>query len=72
MKTAKKHAKAPRNEWPAVVYFWAFGLAVMSYVVARIALDGQPHPIHWLSALAGGIAGLGIGWLWFRWRGDLF
>lgn len=61
-----------RNEWPAVVYFWMIGLAFVSYVVARIALDGYPHPYHWLSGLAGGVFGTGIGWLWYRWRGDIF
>ncbi len=61
-----------RREWPAVVYFWAFGLAVMSYVVARLTLNGQPHPYHWLAGVVGGLAGIPLGWLWFRWRGDLF
>jgi hypothetical protein len=60
------------NEWPAVVFFWAFGLAIVSYVVARIVLNGYPHPYHWLSGLVGGILGIAIGWLWYRWRGDLF
>ncbi len=61
-----------RREWPAVVYFWAFGLAVISYAVARLTLDGQPHPYHWLAGLVGGLVGIPLGWLWFRWRGDLF
>ena len=61
-----------RKEWPAVVYFWMIGLTFGSYVVARIALDAYPHPYHWLSALAGGLAGIPLGWLWYRWRGDLF
>lgn len=61
-----------RKEWPAVVYLWAFGLAIVSYAAARVVLDGQPHPYHWLSGLAGGLAGIGIGWLWFSWRGDVF
>jgi len=60
------------KEWPAVVYFWAIGLALVSYVVARVALDGMPHPYHWASGLVGGLAGIGIGWLWYRWRGDIF
>ncbi len=72
MKPSKRQTQTPRQEWPAVIYFWAFGLSIMSHVVARIVLDGQPHPYHWLSALAGGLAGLGIGSLWFLWRGDLF
>jgi CHASE2 domain-containing sensor protein len=63
----KKKAK----EWPMVVYFWAIGLALVSYVVARIVLDGSPHPYHWGTGIAGGLFGIGIGWLWYRWRGDI-
>ena len=62
----------PRKEWPAVVYFWALGLAVAGYVFARIVLDGYPHPYHWLSGLIGGALGIGVGWLWYRQRGDVF
>ena len=69
-KEARKQPKK-RREWPAVVYLWAMGLGFITYIIARIALDGFPHPIHWLMALAGGIAGIGVGWLWYRWRGDL-
>lgn len=72
MKTTKKKQAPVRKEWPAVVYFWGFGLAIMSYVVARIALDGKPHPYHWLAGLIGGLAGIPIGWLWYHWRGDVF
>jgi hypothetical protein len=61
-----------RKEWPVAVYMWAFCLAIFSYVVARIILDGKPHPIHWLSAVIGGLAGIPLGWLWYRWRGDIF
>ncbi len=64
--------KKRRKEWPAVVYFWAFGLAIVGYAIARVVLNGQPHPYHWLSGLAGGVFGIGIGWLWYRWRGDVF
>ena len=69
---ATNRKKAPvRREWPIVVYFWSAGLGMLSYVVARVVLDGRPHPIHWIAGLAGGLAGLPIGWLWFRWRGDI-
>lgn len=71
-KSASANEKKQKKEWPAVVYFWIIGLALASYVVARMALDGYPHPYHWLSGLAGGIAGIPIGWLWYRWRGDVF
>ena len=60
------------KEWPVVVYIWIIGLGIVSYVVARAALDMQPYPYHWLSAILGGIAGIPIGWLWYRWRGDVF
>lgn len=72
-------AKKPSNqkvnkkkEWPLVVYIWAVGLGLVGYaVVGEMALEPKPHPIHWLSGLIAGILGLGIGWLWCRWRGDV-
>ena len=67
----RKEKSAREKEWPVVVYIWAIGLAIVSYAVARAALDGQPHPYHWLSGLVGGLAGIPIGWLWYRWRGDV-
>ena len=60
------------KEWPAVVYFWIIGLALISYLIARFVLDGYPHPYHWSIGIAGGIVGIPLGWLWYRWRGDLF
>jgi len=75
MRVSKKtESKTPARskEWPAVVYFWVIGLAFVSYVVARIVLDSYPHPYHWLSGLAGGVLGIPLGWLWYRWRGDVF
>lgn len=59
------------KQWPVVVYMWIFGLTIVTYAVARAALDGMPHPYHWLSALIGGILGIPVGWLWYRWRGDV-
>lgn len=60
------------HEWPAVVYFRTFGLAILAYVIARIGLAGWPQPYDWLTGLVGGSAGIGPGWLRFRWRGDVF
>lgn len=60
------------KEWPVVVYFWAIGLALVSYVVARVVLNAYPHPYHWGTGIAGALFGIGIGWLWYRWRGDIF
>ena len=61
------------KEWPIVVYMWAFGLAGFGYLIGETVFrTTQPHPIHWLLALIGGISGIGAGWLWYRWRGDVF
>ena len=70
-KTASKFETKKGKEWPAVVYFWAIGLGFGGYIVMRIVLDGYPHPYHWLSGLIGALMGIGVGWLWYRWRGDI-
>ena len=65
--------KKERKEWPVVVYMWTFGLGILGYlVVGEAVFDTKPHPIHWLSGLVGAIVGIGIGWLWYRWRGDVY
>ena len=71
-KTASANKIKKSREWPAVVYLWSFVLAFLSYAVARMVLDGQPHPYHWMSAFIGGVVGIPLGWLWYRWRGDVF
>jgi hypothetical protein len=65
------HAKPARTQWPVVVYVWIAGLGFVSYLTARIVLDGQPHPLHWAYGLAGAVVGYFVGWLWYRWRGDV-
>jgi len=71
-KTVANTEAKKSKEWPVVVYLWTFGLGLFSYVIARFALDVYPHPYHWLSGLAGGLAGIPLGWLWYRWHGDVF
>jgi hypothetical protein len=66
-KTASGH-----DEVPAVVYLWALGLGFFAYVIGRVVLDGKPHLYHWLIAMFGGLLGALLGWLWYRWRGDVF
>lgn len=70
---SRKHPKKGRDakEWPLVVYLWIIGLAILGYIVARIGFYNSPHPIHWLSGLAGAIIGIGIGWFWYHWKGDI-
>ena len=76
MKVTKKPSakKAEKQEdWPVIVYVWAVGVALVGYLfVGEMALASKPHPIHWLAGLVGGLIGIGVGWLWYRWRGDVF
>lgn len=72
--TKKSSSEKPekREDWPVVVYMWAVGLGVAGYlVVGEMVLYLKPHPIHWLSGLVGVVIGIGVGWLWYRWRGDV-
>ena len=54
-----------------MVYVWIIGLGFTSYVFARLALDGQAHPLHWVFGLVGAVIGYFVGRLWYRWRGDI-
>ena len=70
-KVSRSQKKSQSKDWPLVVYVWIIGLAFLGYAVARIALDGYPHPLHWAAGVAGGLLGVLIGWAWYRWRGDI-
>jgi len=71
VKTRRKPERA-RREWPLVVYIWVVGLGVSGYViVGRLLLATRPHPVHWLAGLVGALVGVPLGWLWYRWRGDV-
>jgi len=74
IKTPKPHAadrQKKKKEWPVIVYFWTFGLAILGYTLANIRLSGLPHAYHWTTGIIGGMAGFVIGWVWYRWRGDI-
>jgi hypothetical protein len=65
--------KKESTDWPVVVYVWVIGLFLAFWFVGGEAiLESKPHPIHWLAGLAGGLLGVPVGWLWYRWRGDVF
>ncbi len=72
---SKPQKNNPRNaekEWPLVVYVWAIGLGLVGYlVIGEMVFEFKPHPIHWLAGMVGGVIGIGLGWVWFRWRGDV-
>ena len=70
-KSKKVSTKKTRQDTPLVVFMWVVGLGLLSYIVARIALDAYPHPIHWSFGLIGAVLGYFVGWLWYRWRGDV-
>lgn len=70
-KIARKNEKKIRKETPLVVWFWMLGMGFLSYLVARIALDAFPHPVHWASGAGGAVIGFLVGWLWYKWKGDV-
>lgn len=70
-KTTSSQEEQHKKEWPAVVYLWAFGLAITGYALAWVGLSGLPHPYHWATGLVGGLLGIFVGWAWYRWRGDV-
>lgn len=64
--------KTAKQDWPAVVYLWMIGLGILGYlVVGEFMLMNRPHPLHWAAGLAGVALGVPVGWLWYRWRGDI-
>jgi CHASE2 domain-containing sensor protein len=67
----KHHHRKKRQDWPLVVYLWIAGMAIFGYLFGRFALDAFPHPVHWSAGLVGGVLGIPVGWLWYRWRGDM-
>ncbi len=71
-KPLKKSDKKEKQDTPVIVYMWVIGLGVLGYLVVGEAIfETRPHPIHWLAGLIGGLAGIPLGWLWYRWRGDV-
>jgi len=72
VKNPRAKQKKARQDWPLVIYVWIMVLGVLGYlVVGEIILGARPHPLHWLAGLLGGVAGYFVGWVWYRWRGDI-
>ena len=70
-KTTGTTLNAARKGWPLVIYVWIIGLGLAGYFIGRIAIDEQLHPLHWAAGLVGAVIGYFVGWLWYRWRGDI-
>lgn len=70
-KTARGESKSVRKDWPLVIYVWIVGLGLFGYLTGRLVFDPLPHPVHRASGLVGAVAGYFVGWLWYRWRGDI-
>lgn len=70
-KTSRARTDLRPKEWPVVVFVWIFSLGLAGYLIARVSLDAQPHPVHWAGGLAGAGIGYLVGWAWYRWRGDI-
>ena len=56
---------------PFVVFVGLIGLGLSGYVISQMFLPVEAHPLHWLVALIGAVVGGFLGWLWYRWRGDI-
>lgn len=56
---------------PFVVIVGLIGLGLLGYVLSQAVTAAEAHPSHWLAALVGAILGGLLGWLWYRWRGDI-
>ncbi|MBI5841899.1 MAG: hypothetical protein HZB19_17560 [Chloroflexi bacterium] len=68
-----KHKQTQKQDWPVVVYIRAIGLFIATWFIGGEAiLESRLHPVHRLVGLVGGLIGIPIGWLWYRWRGDVF
>ncbi len=56
---------------PFVVFVGFLGLGLVGYVLSQAFLPVEAHPSHWLVAVLSAIVGGVLGWLWYRWRGDI-
>lgn len=67
-KTPREGASVEMGDWPAVAFVLAFALGIPSGLAVDALLKPRLQSIHMLATLGGGIVGIGIGWLWYRWR----
>ena len=70
-KLASAKSKNASGGIPFVVFVGVFGLGLLGYVFSQIFTAAEAHPSHWLAALGAAVLGGVLGWLWYRWRGDI-
>jgi hypothetical protein len=70
-KLASIKSKSTSKGMPFVVLVGLVGFGLLGYVVSQMFLPVEAHPSHWLIALIGAALGGVLGWLWYRWRGDI-
>jgi len=64
-------SKPAGSGMPFVVFVGFFGLGLLGYVISQMFLPVEAHSLHWFTALIGALVGGVLGWLWYRWRGDI-
>jgi hypothetical protein len=47
------------------------GLGILAYVAGQVVLDANNHPVHWLLGFIGLVVGCLIGWIWYKFRGEM-
>ena len=70
-KFASAKSKRASGGFPLVVFVGVFGPGLLSYVFSQVVTAAEAHPSHWLAALGGAVFGGILGWVWYRWRGDI-
>ena len=64
-------SKTVSGAMPFVVLVGLLGLGLVGYVLSQVFLPVEAHSAQWLVALIGAALGSVLGWLWYRWRGDI-
>jgi hypothetical protein len=71
--STKRQRKTKRSSsgLPFVAVVGTMSGFLLAYLVAEVVLSAKPHPLHWLVAATGAVLGAGLGYMWFRLRGDI-
>lgn len=71
-RTRVKRKKKVSTDWLPVVALLGVALGFFTaYLGAESIMSSHVHPLHWLVAFAGGVAGYLAGMLWYWRRGDV-